>query len=75
MLSKFNNNEITFSSTTQDVLIVDFNNRQSKSTDVRRGTLEYILDEHIEKCSMNIVLGSYPSCEVVSVWYRLLPVS
>ena len=24
---------------------------------------------------MNIVLTSYPSCEVVSVWYRLLPVS
>ena len=32
-------------------------------TDVRSGTLEYILDEHIEKCSMNIA------------WYRLLPVS
>ena len=44
-------------------------------TDVRSGTLEYILDEHIEKCSMNIVLASYPSCEVVSAWYRLLPVS
>ena len=43
-------------------------------TDVHSGTLEYI-DEHIEKCSMNIVLASYPSCEVVSVWYRLLPVS
>ena len=36
-------------------------------TDVRSGTLEYILDEHVEKCSMNIVLASYPSCEVVSV--------
>ena len=24
---------------------------------------------------MNIVLASYPSCEVVSVWYRLLPVN
>ena len=44
-------------------------------TDVRSGTLEYILDEHMEKCSMNIVLASYPSCEVVLVWYRLLPVS
>ena len=44
-------------------------------TDVRSGTLEYILDEHTEKCSMNIVLAFYPSCEVVSVWYRLLPVS
>ena len=44
-------------------------------THVRSGTLEYILDGHIEKCSMNIVLASYPSCEVVSVWYRLLPVS
>ena len=45
-------------------------------TDIRSGTLEYILDEHIEKCSMNIVLASlYPSCGVVSVWYRLLPVS
>ena len=44
-------------------------------TDIRSGTLEYILDEHIEKCSMNIVLASYPSREVVSVWYRLLPVS
>ena len=41
-------------------------------TDVCSGTLEYILDEHIEKCSMNIVLASYPSCEVVSV---LLPLS
>ena len=44
-------------------------------TDIRSGTLEYILDEHIEKCSINIVLASYPSREVVSVWYRLLPVS
>ena len=37
-------------------------------TDIRSGTSEYILDEHIEKCSMNIVLASYPSYEVVSVW-------
>ena len=44
-------------------------------TDIRSGTLEYTLDEHTEKCSMNIVLASYLSCEVVSVWYRLLPVS
>ena len=32
MFSKFNSNKVTFSSTTQDVLIVDFNNRQSKSS-------------------------------------------
>ena len=45
-------------------------------TDIRSGTLEYILDEHIEKCFMNIVLDFYPRCEVVSVWYGLLlPVS
>ena len=30
MLSKFNSNKVTFSSTTQDVVIVDSNNRQSK---------------------------------------------
>ena len=41
-------------------------------TDIRSGTLEYFLDEHIEKCSINIFLASYPSCEVVSAWYRLL---
>ena len=44
-------------------------------TDIRSGTLEYFLDEHVEKCSINIFLASYPSCEVVSAWYRLLPVS
>ena len=44
-------------------------------TDTHGGTLEYFLDEHIEKCSINIFLASYPSCEVVSAWYRLLPVS
>ena len=44
-------------------------------TDIHGGTLEYFLDEHIEKCSINIFLASYPSCEVVSAWYRLLPVS
>ena len=44
-------------------------------TDVSSGILEYILDEHMDKCFMNIVLASYPSCEVVSVWHRLLPVS
>ena len=44
-------------------------------TDIRSGTLEYFLDEHIEKCSINIFLTSYPSCEVVSASYRLLPVS
>ena len=43
-------------------------------TDIRSGTLEYFLDEPIEKCSINIFLASYPSCEVVSAWYRLLPV-
>ena len=43
-------------------------------TDIHSGTLEYFLDEHIEKCSINIFLASYPSCEVVSAWYRLLPV-
>ena len=44
-------------------------------TDIHSGTLEYFLDEHIEKCSINIFLASYPSCEVVSAWYRLLSVS
>ena len=44
-------------------------------TDIHSGTLEYFLDEHIEKCSREIFLASYPSCEVVSAWYRLLPVS
>ena len=44
-------------------------------TDIHSGTSEYFLDEHIEKCSKNICLASYPSCEVVSAWYRLLPVS
>ena len=45
-------------------------------TDIRSGTSEYILYEHIEKCFMNTVLDFYASCEVVSVWYRLLlPVS
>ena len=43
--------------------------------DIHVGTSEYFLDEHIEKCSINIFLASYPSCEVVSAWYRLLPVS
>ena len=44
-------------------------------TDIHSGTSEYFLDEHIEKCSINIFLASYPSCEVVSAWSRLLPVS
>ena len=44
-------------------------------TDIRNGTPEYFLDEHIEKCPINIFLASYPSCEDVSAWYRLLPVS
>ena len=44
-------------------------------TDIHSGTLEYFLDEHVGKCSINIFLASYPSCEVVSAWYRLLPVS
>ena len=44
-------------------------------TDIHSGTLEDFLDEHIEKCSINIFLASYPSCEVVSAWYRLLPLS
>ena len=44
-------------------------------TDIHSGTLEFFLDEHIEKCSIDIFLASYPSCEVVSAWYRLLPVS
>ena len=44
-------------------------------TDIHSGTLEYFLDEHIEKCSIGIFLASYPSSEVVSAWYRLLPVS
>ena len=44
-------------------------------TDIHSGTLEHFLDEHIEKCSINIFLASYPSGEVVSAWYRLLPVS
>ena len=44
-------------------------------TDIHSGTLEYFLDEHIEKCSINIFLASYPSCEVESAWKRLLPVS
>ena len=35
-------------------------------TDIHSGTLEYFLDEHIRKCSINIFLASYPSCEVVS---------
>ena len=35
-------------------------------TDIHSGTSEYVLDEHIEKCSINIFLASYPSCEVVS---------
>ena len=41
-------------------------------TDIRSDTLEYILDEHIKKCFINIFLASYPSCEVVAAWYRLL---
>ena len=44
-------------------------------TDIHSGTLEYFLDEHIEKCSINTFLASYSSCEIVSAWYRLLPVS
>ena len=44
-------------------------------TDIRSSTLGYVLDEHMEKFSINIFLASYPSCEVVSAWYRLLPVS
>ena len=44
-------------------------------TDIHSGTLEYFLNEYIENCSINIFLASYTSCEVVSAWYRLLPVS
>ena len=33
-------------------------------TDIHNGILEYFLGEHIEKCSMNIFLASYPSCEL-----------
>ena len=44
-------------------------------TDIHSHTLEYVLDKHIEKCSINVVLASYPSCQVVSAWNRLLPVS
>ena len=44
-------------------------------TDIHSGTLECFLDEHVEKCSINTFLASYPSCEVVSAWYGLLPVS
>ena len=43
-------------------------------TDIHSGTLEYFLDEHMGKGSINTFLASYPSCEVVSAWYRLLPV-
>ena len=31
-------------------------------TDIRSGTLEYFLDEHMERCPINIFLTSYPSC-------------
>ena len=45
------------------------------SGDANIGTLEYFLDGRVGKCSINIFLASYPNCEVVSAWYRLLPVS
>ena len=34
-------------------------------TDIYSGILEYFLDEHIEMCSVNTFVVSYPSCEVV----------
>ena len=46
-------------------------------TDIHSRTLEYLLDdhEHIEKCSINIFLASYPCCQFASAWSRLPSVS
>ena len=37
-------------------------------TDIHSRTLEYPLDEQIEKCSINIFLASYRCCQVVLPW-------
>ena len=38
-------------------------------TDSHSGTLEYFLDEHVEKCSISIFFSSYPSCPVASACF------
>ena len=37
-------------------------------TDIHSRTVQYLLDEHREKCSINIFLASYQCCQVVSAW-------
>ena len=39
-------------------------------TDIHSGTLEYFLDEQMEKCSINIFLASYPGCDQASLPVR-----
>ena len=37
-------------------------------TDIHSRPPEYLLDEHIEKCSINIFLASYACCQIVLAW-------